>query len=597
MNIKEVMSEIKNRIVIEEVIGRYVNLKRVGKNYVGLCPFHREKTPSFTVAPEKGFYHCFGCGKSGDVFTFVMEIEKISFMEAVRKLAKEARVDIDGVLYRGSKADKMLVTNLKQINSEAQKFFAFHLTKSERGKVGMDYLKSRRVNKMVAEKFKFGMAPDSKKALYSYLKSKFFTDDTIFESKLVLKTSSGPMDLFRGRLTLPIESEYGEIVGFAGRALSDKESAKYINLPETVLFRKRQILFGFNHAKGRIKEKGRVFLVEGYFDVISLHRCGIENVCGVMGTALTVEQVKLFSNIANTVYLFFDSDSAGVKAVEKAIPLILNNSDLEVKLVKFSQKDPDEFVKVLESKGEKVDEDMLLKNSCDIVDFFLYHNSSILESDDKVLKMSFLLKMFYFVSLMKNIYDKKEAIRKLSEAIGVSESVVSSEFEKYQSKQRMNADNVSLAYSELSNKDIEIVIAYMVSKDNSLFDILRTEVDIESMKNETARVYLTFLEDYLLSEEVSEESVNTLYLLQSEVESKATNVILVSGESLKEDFEFLLALYKIRRIRDRKREIQSIIERVSSEEADREIVEELLEEKHLLTLEEKKIKENMRIAY
>lgn len=595
MNIKDVISEIKNRIIIEQVIGRYLSLKKSGKNYVALCPFHNEKTPSFTVSPEKGFYHCFGCGRSGDAITFVMEIEKISFIEAVRKLAKEVGIDIDAVKYKGR--DKSLITNLKNLNIEAQKFFAYYLTKGDKDKKGIKYLKTRRINKETAEKFKFGMAPNSKDILYRYLKSKFFTDETIFESKLVVNTSNGPVDLMRDRLTFPIENEYGEIIGFASRTLSSEEKVKYINTPETILFKKRQILFGFNHAKQKIKETRRIFLVEGYFDVISLHKHGIENVCGVMGTSLTLEQIRLFSNISDEVYLFFDSDEAGVKAVERAIPLILSNSNLEVKIIKIPKKDPDEFVKSFEDKGEKINENTLIKNSYNISDFMVLQNTDIIKYGDKNTRMGFLLKMFSFISLMNNVYEKEESLKKLSEAMNVSEVIIKSEFEKYQNRQKITADNLNTTYSKLPNTDIELVLAYMITKDNSLLDLFKTEIDIEDIKNELVRAYFTFLDEYLTNEEATEEDINTLYLLQSEIESKSEGLLRSYSENLKEDFEFLLTIYKIKKIRERKKEIQQIIERVSKEQVDNDILEELLEEKHILTLEEKKIKENRKIAY
>lgn len=597
MNIKDLMYEIKLRIPIEDVIGRYISLKRVGKNYVALCPFHRERTPSFTVAPDKGFYHCFGCGKSGDIFTFVMEIEKISFMEALRKLGKECGVDIDIALGGKSRPDKLLASNLKQLNIEAQKFFVTYLTKLDKSKEGLNYLRSRGINSKTAEKFKFGMAPNSKNNLYKFLKSKFFTDETIFESRLVINTPSGPLDLFRHRLTFPIESEYGEIVGFAGRALSPDDPAKYINLPETPIFRKRNILFGFNHAKGKIKETKRVFLVEGYFDTISLHKCGIENVCGVMGTALTLEQLRLVNNIAQKVYLFFDSDSAGVKAVERAVQLILNNTDLEVEVIRVSQKDPDEFVRLYEAEGKTLDETTLLKHSLGVIDFFLLQKDSFSPEGDKESKMSFILRMFYLISLMKNVYDKEENIKKIAEAMKLSESLLRAEFEKYQNRQKVSADNINLSYSKLPSTDIELIMSYMISKNNSLLDTLKAEIDIKEMKNDTVKTYLSFLDEYLASENVSEEQVNTLHLLQSEIENASAGITKTFGESMKEDFEFLLALYRIKKIKERKKEIQSIIEKVIRESEETELIEELLEEKQSLSIEEKKIKESRGIAY
>lgn len=597
MDIREIISSIKSLIRIEDIIGRYINLKKSGKNYVANCPFHNDRTPSFTVSPDKGIFHCFGCGKTGDVITFVMEIEKISFMEAVRKIGKEAGIDVDSNLSKTSKS-RSIILSLKQLNIEAQKFFSYYLTKGDKQKIGIKYLKSRKIDSKTAKKFKFGMAPSSKDLLYRYLKSKFFTDETIFESRLVVNTTSGPIDLLRNRLTFPIENEYGDIVGFAGRTLSeDTKEPKYINLPETPIFKKRQILFGLNNAKSAIRETGRVFLVEGYFDVISLHRKGIENVCGVMGTSLTVEQLRLISNIAKEVYLFFDSDNAGINAVERAVFLIMNNSDLDVKVVKVSQKDPDEFVKFHDNKGDVVDEKLLLSNSMNVIDFFIETHKDLISSGDKNSRMSLVLKFFSLVSVLRNLYDKEEALKKISETMGISQSIVRSEFEKYQNRQRITIDNIVVNYSNLSLNTLELILAYMISKNNILIETLKSEVDISDIRDETARSYLSFLENYLISEEIDDETINQLYLLQSEVESKAAGFIRTYSENIKEDFDFLLSLYKIKNIRERKKEIQAIIERVSKDTTDQEILEELLEEKHVLAMEEKKIKELRKISY
>lgn len=597
MDIRDIISNIKNLVRIEDVIGRYINLKRSGKNYIANCPFHNDKTPSFTVSPEKGLFHCFGCGKTGDVITFVMDIEKISFMDAVRKLSKEVGIDIDSYLSRTS-SNRSLISSLKQLNIEAQKFFYYYLTKGDKQKIGIKYLKSRKIDSKTAEKFKFGMSPNSKDMLYRYLKSKFFTDETIFESRLVVNTISGPIDLLRNRLTFPIENEYGDIVGFAGRVLlEDTKEPKYINLPETPIFRKRQLLFGFNHAKSKIKETGRVFLVEGYFDVISLHKKGIENVCGVMGTSFTVEQLRLISNIAKEVYLFFDSDSAGINAVERAVFLIMNNSDLDVKVVKVSQKDPDEFIKFYNNKQETVDENLLLSSSMGVVDFFIESHKDLVSSSDRNSRMSFVLKLFSLISILKNLYDKEEALKKLSETMGISETIMRSEFEKYQNRQRIASDNIMVNYSSLSLNALELMLSYIISKNNILIETLKAEIDISDIRDETARSYLSFLDNYLISEEVDDETINQLYLLQSEVESKVAGFVRTYSGNLKEDFEFLLSLYKIKSIRERKREIQAIIEKVSKDTTDQEILEELLEEKHVLAIEEKKIKELRRISY
>jgi DNA primase len=599
MNIKDLVNEIKNRLIIEEVIGSYIHLKKVGRNYVALCPFHHEKTPSFTVSPEKNFFHCFGCGKSGDVITFVAEIEKISFIEAVKKLAVKAGIDPSPYFSGETPKEKSLISSIQSINTEAMKFFKYCLLKSKYSKDAIRYLKSRGINSEIAKVFKFGFAPPGGSMLYKYLKSRYFTDESIFESRLVTKTSKGPIDLFRNRIIIPIMDQYGIIVGFAGRKIDDSDnSPKYINTPETPLFKKRNILFGFYQAKDSIIETKRVYIVEGYFDVISLYSRGIRNVVAPMGTALTLEQMRLLSNKVNEIYLFFDNDSAGIKATQGTLQLILSNnlasSAMKIKIIHTPFKDPDEFIK----NSQEVSDETLQKYSYDMIDFFLKVRHDEVKSGDSSTIMRFILSMFDIISLVSNVYEKEEMLRKLSEGVGVSIEVMRGEFEKYQSKKFVSRDVFISNFGKLVSGELELLIAYFVSKNHNLFDTLLSELNPDDFKDELVRYYLSFLEEYLFKEEVSEGDLNELYILESEIESRATELSRNVGTSISnEEFDTLLALYKVKRISERKKEIQKIIENVMKSNPDQELIDELLEEKQALAIEEKKIKEGRGINY
>ncbi len=599
MNIKDLVNEIKNRLIIEEVIGSYIHLKKVGKNYVALCPFHHEKTPSFTVSPEKNFFHCFGCGKSGDVITFVAEIEKISFIEAVKKLAVKAGIDPSPYFSGETAREKSLISNIQNINTEAMKFFKYYLLKSKYSKEAIRYLKSRGINSEAAKTFKFGFAPPGRNTLYTYLKSRFFTDESIFESRLVIKTSKGPIDLFRNRIIIPIMDQYGIIVGFAGRKVNENDdSPKYINIPETPLFKKRNILFGFYQAKDSIIETKRVYIVEGYFDVISLYSKGIRNVVAPMGTALTVEQLRLLSNKVNEIYLFFDNDNAGIKATERSLQLILSNnpanSSIKIKIIHTPFKDPDEFIR----NSQEVSEETIQEYSHDIIDFFLKVRNSEVKSGDSNTIMKFVLSMFEIISLVSNVYEKEEMLRKLAEGIGVSIEVMRGEFEKYQNKKFISRDAFISNFGKLVSGELELLIAYFISKNHSLLDTLLSELNPDDFKDELVRYYLSFLEAYLFKEEIFEEDLNELYILESEIESRATELSRNVGPLIpNEEFDTLLALYKVKRISERKKEIQKIIESIMKSNPDQELIDELLEEKQALAVEEKKIKEGRGINY
>jgi len=599
MNIRDLIAEIKNRLLIEDVIGSYVALKRSGKNYIALCPFHHEKTPSFTVSPEKNFFHCFGCGKSGDVITFVADIEKISFVEAVKKLAIKAGIDPTPYFLGENQREKSLVSIVQSINNEAMKFFKYYLLKSKYSKEIISYLKARGVNSDIAKVFKFGFAPPGGNLLYKYLKSKFFTDESIFESRMVTKTPKGPVDLFRNRVIIPIIDQYGSIVGFGGRKIDENDnSPKYINTPETPIFKKRGILFGFYQAKDSIVSTGRVYIVEGYFDVISLYSKGIRNVVAPMGTSLTVEQIRLLANKVSEFYLFFDNDSAGINATERNLQLILSDnllsSNVKIKIITTPFKDPDEFVK----NSADVSEDTLKKYSYDIVDFFLKVRENEIKSSDSNVRMKFVLSMFSIIYLINNVYEKEEMLRKISESVGISIEVMRSEFEKYQSKKFVSRDVFVNNIDKLVLNELEMLIAYFISKNHSLIETLLSEFNPNDFKDDFVRYYLSFLEEYLFKEEVSESDINELYVLESEVESRAMEFTRnLVNTTYSEDFDTLISIYKVKRISERKKEIQKIISNVMKTNPDQELIDELLEEKQALALEEKKIKEGKGINY
>lgn len=340
---EDIISEIKYRNDIETTISQYVNLKRRGKNLVGLCPFHSEKTPSFTVYPESSSFYCFGCGVGGDVFTFTGLIENLDYIEAVKLLAEKSGVTLPQDGYDDSFT--RVKNTVLDINRETARFFHTYLM-SEQGKWALDYLLSRGLSLTTIKRFGLGAAPDSWDALINHLKLKGFSINDMVTANVIGKSQRGSYyDRFRHRVMFPVINIRGNVVAFSGRAMpgDDKAGGKYVNTSDTPVYKKSENLFGINYAKNCCSE--RIILVEGNMDVISLHQAGFENVVAPMGTAFTSEQVNLLSRYTKEVVLMLDSDEAGQKAARRASAL-LENTGLNVRVVVIPEgKDPDEFIK------------------------------------------------------------------------------------------------------------------------------------------------------------------------------------------------------------------------------------------------------------
>ncbi len=339
-----VIEEIKYRNDIETVVSSYITLKRAGKNLVGLCPFHGEKTPSFTVFPENGSFYCFGCKVGGDVFTFVKNIENLDYIETVRLLAERCGVTIPESGYDDSMAK--LRNRIFEINRETARFYNAYLENSG-GKWAVDYYSERGLTPQTVRNFGLGAAPDSWDSLRNHLRSKGYTEDEMLQANVVTRSKNGGCyDRFRNRAMFPIINVRGNVIGFSGRrreGLTDKEAAKYINTSDTPVYKKSQNLFGINYAKSHCSES--LILVEGNLDVISLHQAGFKNTVCPLGTAFTSEQANLITRYTKEVIICFDADTAGQTAVSKAID-IFAPTGISVKVVLLPEgKDPDEFLK------------------------------------------------------------------------------------------------------------------------------------------------------------------------------------------------------------------------------------------------------------
>lgn len=341
------IDDLKRQAEIVRVIQDYVQLKKKGANWMACCPFHKEKTPSFSVSPTKEIFYCFGCHKGGTVFNFVMEIERVSFPEAIRIVADKIGMPLPKMIDDGRfEARRQESDEVIQLNAWAMEWWQQQLESSKEARVAREYLVKREIAEDTQKTFRLGYAPDSWDALSIYLRQKGATQQQIERSGLVVKKEEGgSYDRFRGRLMFPVLDVQGRPIAFGGRALKPDETAKYINSPETTAYVKGRNLFGLNVSRDEIRRQGFAILVEGFLDLIVPYQFGVRNVVASLGTALTAEQAKLLSRFARKVVVNYDGDRAGVQAAKKSIEILLAE-DLEVKvLVLPDNADPDEFIR------------------------------------------------------------------------------------------------------------------------------------------------------------------------------------------------------------------------------------------------------------
>ena len=362
------VDEVKQKTDIIALVGQYVSLKKAGRHYKGLCPFHGEKTASFTVNEELGLYKCFGCGAGGDVIKFLMEIEGIEFIEALKQLAERAGVKLE--LKRMEVVDGK--KELLEVLDLASRYYHYLLTEHEEGKTALEYLKGRSINDKLIEKFNLGFALPGWDGLIKYLvKKKGYKEDLLERAGLVNRrgTGSGFYDKFRGRIMFPILDPSGRVIGFSGRilpSLATAEDAKYMNSPETELYHKGRSLYGFYQAKQAIREKKQVVVVEGQLDLISSYGAGVPETVAVGGTALTMEQVEMLGRLSDKIILAMDADEAGTSAIKRSVD-VAEKRGLNIKVVHIvGGKDPDEIARKSPNTWKK-----MVENAVSIYEFVL----------------------------------------------------------------------------------------------------------------------------------------------------------------------------------------------------------------------------------
>src|SRR6478736_4863904 len=344
---QETIQQIQNRIDIVEIVGGFVKLKKRGTNYLGLCPFHNEKTPSFTVSPSKEIYKCFGCGRSGNSISFIMEHEKYSYVEALKWLANKYGIEIEETFTTDEQRQQVQTADsLYIINSFSQQFFSSQLFETEEGQdIGLSYLKERGFREEVIKKFQLGYSPTQRDAFAKEAIARQYTPELLIKTGLIVNRNEQLQDNYRGRVIFPVHNHSGKVLGFGARILKSNDKApKYINTPENEIYVKSKILYGSYFARQAIDKSDECLLVEGYTDVISLHQSGIENAVASGGTSLTVDQLRLIKKYTNNLTIIYDGDAAGIKAALRGLDLAIEES-LNVKLVLIpDNEDPDSYV-------------------------------------------------------------------------------------------------------------------------------------------------------------------------------------------------------------------------------------------------------------
>lgn len=414
---ENVVEKIKEEVDIVELIGGYVQLKRTGINYVGLCPFHSEKTPSFTVSPNKKLYHCFGCGEGGDIIGFIMKKENLDFIEAVKFIAEKYNIDID---IKENNIDNSLKNRIYDINKLSCEFYYNSLFKN---KIALEYLSKRKVNAKTAREFYIGYADDSWDGLVNFLKEHGISEEEIVRAGLASrkKNGNGYVDRFRNRIIFPIYDIKSRVIGFGGRVL-DNSLPKYLNSPDTLVFNKGNHLYGLNNYL-KSSNKERIILVEGYMDVISLYSNGITCAVASLGTAFTINQAKLIKQYNSNVYLCYDSDEAGQRANLKAIDIFIR-AGIEPKVIMLpTGTDPDDFI-----KENGIDEfEKAVEKALSYVEFKVFTIERKFDITKETQKIEFIREMAKILSEVKSPVAREIYLQKYSNKYNVSKEAILSE--------------------------------------------------------------------------------------------------------------------------------------------------------------------------
>ena len=464
----EILEEVKDTNDIVEVISQYVHLKRSGRNYFGLCPFHNEKSPSFSVSPDKQIFHCFGCGVGGNVITFISKIEGIGFKEAIETLADRANIKLPTIENNLDSKKEELKSKVYKVNAFSAEYYHKRLYQKE-SKIGQEYIKKRKLNNETLESYKIGFSGNFDE-LYNELKKQGFGEEEILESGLVNKNDKGMyIDRYRNRIMIPIFDERGRVIAFGGRVLDDSKP-KYINSPENIVYSKGRHLFGLNVAKKGDTKK--LLIVEGYMDAISLHQRGITNVVASLGTALTQSQGWLLRKNAEQVILGFDSDGAGQTAIIRAME-VMQNMGCDMRVLQMTgAKDPDEYV----IKYGSANFQKLMDNAISLIEFKVKVLKQNLNLDNAADKIKFLNEIANLISKIDNTMEREIYIEKIAKGYNISKEAIFAQVNKLKYSGNQDKKILEKTYKVRSNnkfnEDEEKISEELKKRENTIISIL-----------------------------------------------------------------------------------------------------------------------------
>ncbi len=474
MKAETLLEEIKSKIDIVDFVSDYVQLKKSGQNYKGLCPFHSEKTPSFMVNQAKQIFHCFGCGIGGDVFSFLMKHDNLSFGEAIRYIAKKAGVEITEPRFDKGVSERR--EKILHIQSEAMKFFMRNLKSSESAQT---YLKNRGINETSINSFHIGYATNERDALLKYLKKRGFTDSLIKDAGLAVVDGKNYRDVFRGRIIFPIFNLQNDVIAFGGRVMDDS-MPKYLNSPETEIFKKRDILFSINLSKDEIRKKGYAIIVEGYLDTIICHQYGFNNTVAPLGTSLTLRHLQRLKLLTKKVVLVFDGDEAGISAARRSLAIVCEN-DFRARVSLLPEgEDPDSFLRKNGSQPFK----KMLSDTRSMIEFLLNTSSSALGGSGRGDRIDNIREALGMIATMKDLIIADEMLGELADRSRINESVLRSELKKIKIKPGSYTAEGLDPDRRTSNREEYLLLSAIIAFPEKADDVF-SRFNIEDLKDET----------------------------------------------------------------------------------------------------------------
>ncbi len=576
----ELIEEIRQNNDIVDVISQYVHLKRSGRNFFGLCPFHNEKSPSFSVSPDKQIFHCFGCGVGGNVYSFLMKIEGINFIEAVQTLAERANIVLPTLENSADSAKEELKAKVFKVNEYAADFYHKNLYKPE-AKMAQEYVKKRKLTNGTLEAFQIGFSGKFNE-LYQELKKQGFQDQEMLESGLVNRNERGQyIDRYRNRLMFPICDARGRVIAFGGRVLDDSKP-KYINSPENVVYSKGRNLFGLNVAKkGDLK---KILIVEGYMDVISLHQRGITNVVAPLGTALTEQQGWLLRKNAEQIILSFDSDEAGLNAKIRAMD-ILQNMGCDIRVLQMEgAKDPDEYI----IKYGNARFSNLIEKAISVLEFkvkLLKRDLNLENINDKI---KFLNEIAKLIAKIDNTIERELYIDKISREYQISKEAIYAEVNKLayaseKSEKTLEKTQVPVIHKKVEQKIIpesvkrreNTVLSILLTGKLEFYEILKQNIQVEDFKDELNQKILKKLYEEF---QKSNNNINSILdNLTEEEQNRITEIMAVDYgiQDMEKAIDDIIQNYERDKLNERKMEIIELLDSGVEDSQKRELEKEL----------------------